>query len=183
MGTISGFGPVHRLTEGTLFIDGPVFLPVLGIGGFPPVAQLPLHIFGVVHVVVHRVEDGDKAAVIALIHPDHIDQGNAHVLAVGVQHILRARILLRLPSGQIEIQAVAVHQLCGSTGYMEGGVGILLFKGFGKACVAQGAHDQGEHQQQDQNDPDDVHGKAGAHMFDLFHPSVSSPTPRFRRRK
>ena len=64
----------NRLMFGLLFVQRSVFLPVFVIGSVPPVSAFPDCECGVVHFIVHGIENGDKPSVITFIHPDHIYQ-------------------------------------------------------------------------------------------------------------
>ena len=85
---VARFEAVDRLARRALLVDGPVFPPILVVGRAPLVPELPLRIGAVVHLVVHRIENGDEAAVVARIHVDDVDQGNVDLLAVEVQVLL-----------------------------------------------------------------------------------------------
>ena len=82
---VARFEAVDRLAHRALLVDGPVFPPILVVGRVPLVPELPLRIGAVVHLVVHRIENGDEAAVVARIHVDDVDQRNVDLLAVEIQ--------------------------------------------------------------------------------------------------
>ena len=110
MRSVARFKAVDRLAHRALLVDGPVIPPILVVGrvplvpelplrigavvhlvvhrienGVPLVPELPLRIGAVVHLVVHRIENGDEAAVVARIHVDDVDQRNVDLLAVEIQ--------------------------------------------------------------------------------------------------
>ena len=161
--------------HGFLFVKRPVFRAVLFIGSVPLIAELPLRIGCIIHTVVYSVENRSKPAVIALVHPDHIDQGNAHGPAVGIQPVPGLLIFRGFLPGQVRLQVISVDQRRGGIRHAVSGIGILLHNRIGKDQKAKRTDNHAKHCQQKHNRSDQPECHAGT-RFSFLH---SNPLIRY----
>ena len=84
-------------------------------------SDLPWLVIGIIHRIIHSVENRHKSLIISLIHINDIDQRNTHPMAIGIQNPLSAGVLFRLFSCQIGFNVIAVHQRGGSIRHMKSG--------------------------------------------------------------